>query len=101
MRAREDLQRTLADIAARDGELKSFVAVHDAAGAQRELDRALAHGGALQGLAVGVKDIFDTATLPAQYGSELFAGRTAFFGRNALHTSSFVSRYGPPIRSTQ
>ncbi|MBK0392837.1 amidase [Ramlibacter algicola] len=74
MSARDDLQRTLADIAARDGGLKSFVAVHDTAGAQRELDRALAHRGALQGLAVGVKDIFDTAALPSQYGSALFAG---------------------------
>jgi Asp-tRNA(Asn)/Glu-tRNA(Gln) amidotransferase A subunit family amidase len=72
--ARERLARTLADIAARDGELQSFVAVHDAASAERELARALAHGGALAGLPVGVKDIFDTATLPTGYGSPLYAG---------------------------
>ena len=74
MSARDMLQQVLAGIAARDGELRSFVAVHDAAGAARELDRALAHGGALQGLAVGVKDIFDTATLPTAYGSSLYRG---------------------------
>jgi Asp-tRNA(Asn)/Glu-tRNA(Gln) amidotransferase A subunit family amidase len=74
MSAQDRLQRTLADIAARDGELRSFVAVHDAAGVARELDRALARGGALQGLAVGVKDIFDTATLPTGYGSPLYRG---------------------------
>ena len=74
MSARQGLEQVLAAIAARDGELRSFVAVHDAAGAARELDRALAHGGALQGLAVGVKDIFDTATLPTSYGSPLYRG---------------------------
>lgn len=74
MSAQDRLRQVLADIAARDGELRSFVAVHDAAGAARELDRALAHGGALQGLAVGVKDIFDTATLPTAYGSPIYRG---------------------------
>jgi Asp-tRNA(Asn)/Glu-tRNA(Gln) amidotransferase A subunit family amidase len=70
----DTLLATLAGIARHDGELRAFVAVHDAAGAQRELDRALAHGGALQGIAVGVKDIFDTAALPTAYGSPVFAG---------------------------
>ena len=74
MSARQGIEQTLAAIAARDGQLRSFVAVHDAAAAARELDRALAHGGALQGLAVGVKDIFDTATLPTSYGSPLYRG---------------------------
>jgi len=74
MSAAEALARTLADIAQRDGEWHSFVAVHDAATAARELERALTGGGALQGLPVGVKDIFDTATLPTGYGSPLFAG---------------------------
>lgn len=74
MSARQELELVLAAIAARDGELRSFVAVHDAAGAALERDRALAHGGALQGLAVGVKDIFDTATLPTSYGSPLYRG---------------------------
>lgn len=74
MSAQDRLKLALAGIAAGDGDLRSFVAVHDAAGAGRELDRALAHGGALQGLAVGVKDIFDTATLPTSYGSSIYRG---------------------------
>lgn len=74
MNARERVDRTLADIAARDRELAAFVAVCDAAQAGRECERALADGGALQGLPVGVKDIFDTAALPTSYGSPLFAG---------------------------
>ena len=73
MTPREALDRALADIAARDAQWRTFAAVHDAACAQRELDRALADGGALQGLAVGVKDIFDTAGLPTGYGSPLYA----------------------------
>lgn len=74
MSAADRLDATLAAIAARDGELRAFVAVHDAAGARRELDRALAGAGPLQGLPVGVKDIFDTASLPTGYGSPLYRG---------------------------
>ncbi|MFL6691592.1 MAG: amidase [Ramlibacter sp.] len=74
MTPRQALDRTLADIAARDAQWRTFTAVHDAAGANRELDRALAHGGPLQGIAVGVKDIFDTADLPTGYGSPIYAG---------------------------
>jgi Asp-tRNA(Asn)/Glu-tRNA(Gln) amidotransferase A subunit family amidase len=70
----ERIERTLADIRARDGELRSFVALHDDSGARQELDRALAYGGALVGLPVGVKDIFDTAPLPTAYGSSLYEG---------------------------
>src|SRR4029079_7954702 len=39
-------------------------------------------------------------TTRARYVED-FAGRIADFGRNTLHTSSFVSTYGPPIRSRQ
>lgn len=74
MTAQDTLERTLADIAQRDAEWRAFTAVLDAPAAQRELARALAAGGALQGLAVGVKDIFDTAALPTSYGSALYAG---------------------------
>lgn len=69
----DTLRATLASIATRDHELHAFVALHDGAGAQRELDRAIAHGGALHGLPVGVKDIFDSATLPTAYGSPIYA----------------------------
>jgi Asp-tRNA(Asn)/Glu-tRNA(Gln) amidotransferase A subunit family amidase len=71
--AADTLRATLAAIATRDHELHAFVSVHDAAGAQRELDRALAGKGPLQGLPVGVKDIFDTAALPTAYGSPIYA----------------------------
>ena len=74
MTPHQALDGTLADIAARDAQWRTFEAVHSAAGAQRELDRALAGGGPLQGLAVGVKDIFDTAGLPTCYGSPIHAG---------------------------
>ncbi len=73
MTARGDLPALLADIAGRDADLGAFVALHDAAGAQREHDRGLAQS-ALHGLPVGVKDIFDTATMPTAYGSALYAG---------------------------
>ncbi|WP_427911642.1 amidase [Ramlibacter sp. MMS24-I3-19] len=74
MNPQDTLQRTLADIAARDGQWRTFTAVLDAQAARRELQRALAGGGSLQGLPVGVKDIFDTAALPTAYGSALYAG---------------------------
>lgn len=74
MTPQQTLDRTLADIAARDAQWRTFTAVLDAPAAQRELARALAGGGALQGLPVGVKDIFDTAGLPTGYGSPLYAG---------------------------
>ncbi len=74
MNAQDLVARTLADIAARDGGLGAFVAVCDAVQARHECERALASGGALQGLPVGVKDVFDTAALPTSHGSPLFAG---------------------------
>lgn len=74
MTPQQALERTLADIAQRDPQWRTFTAVLDAQAAQRELARALAGNGALQGLPVGVKDIFDTAVLPTSYGSPLYAG---------------------------
>ena len=74
MTPQQVLERTLADIAARDAQWRTFTAVLDAQAAQQDLARALAGGGALQGLPVGVKDIFDTAALPTSYGSALYAG---------------------------
>jgi Asp-tRNA(Asn)/Glu-tRNA(Gln) amidotransferase A subunit family amidase len=43
--------------------------------AQRIAARAGASGLPLAGLPVGVKDIFDTAGIPTEYGSPVFAGR--------------------------
>src|SRR5215471_3628138 len=44
----------------------------------RTLDRSKANGdriGPLHGIPVGIKDIFDTADYPTEYGSTIFAGR--------------------------
>src|SRR5262249_60379923 len=44
----------------------------------RALDRSKANGdriGPLHGIPVGIKDIFDTADYPTEYGSTIFAGR--------------------------
>ena len=44
----------------------------------READAALRAGeatGALHGVPVGIKDIFDTADMPTENGSPIFAGR--------------------------
>ena len=56
-------------IAQREGEVRAF--------ARLDLDRArLLHPaeGALQGIPVAVKDIFDTAAFPTEYGSPIHAG---------------------------
>lgn len=62
-------------IAAREAEIGAFVAL--------DLDRARGRADSaakeltvapLHGLPVGVKDIFDTADLPTQYGSPIYAG---------------------------
>ncbi len=75
----ERLARTVEDVAQRDRAIGAFTALHDRAGLQAELDRALAGGGVLKGLPVAVKDIFDTAHLPTAYGSALFSGHRPRF----------------------
>ncbi len=62
-------------IAARDGEIGAFAALN----IERVRRRAEASADALRaaplrGLPVGVKDIFDTADLPTEYGSKIYAG---------------------------
>ena len=73
--ALEAVEACLAAIKARDGELHAWTAV-DARFARRqarELDKGPARG-PLQGIPVGVKDIFDTADLPTEYGSPIYKG---------------------------
>ena len=62
-------------ISARDGELKAWVHVAgDAALAQaRALDRQ-APRSPLHGMPVGIKDVFDTADMPTEYNSPIYAG---------------------------
>jgi Asp-tRNA(Asn)/Glu-tRNA(Gln) amidotransferase A subunit family amidase len=60
-------------IAAQEAEIGAFT-VLDVKRARREAE-AQAHGPApLRGLPVGVKDIFDTADFPTEYGSKIYAG---------------------------
>ena len=75
MKVLQTVEACLAEIAARDGELRAWAAV-DAEFARRQA-RALDAGpvrGVLHGMPVGVKDIFDTADLPTEYGSPIYAG---------------------------
>src|SRR5688572_8606724 len=73
----ETVEAALAAIEARDGELHAWQAV-DAEFARRQaraLDAEAKRGprrGPLQGVPVGVKDIFDTADLPTEYGSPIY-----------------------------
>ncbi len=67
-------------IAAREDDVQAWAHLDaDLALAQaREADAALRAGeatGALHGVPVGVKDIFDTADMPTENGSPIFAGR--------------------------
>ncbi|HEX6156857.1 MAG TPA: amidase [Burkholderiales bacterium] len=73
--ATETVEAALAAIQGRDKELHAWQAV-DADFARRQA-RALDAGpprGPLHGIPVGVKDIFDTADLPTEYGSPIYKG---------------------------
>jgi Asp-tRNA(Asn)/Glu-tRNA(Gln) amidotransferase A subunit family amidase len=58
-------------IAKRDGEIGAFVALDIEAARERADQLATLP---LRGLPIGVKDIYDTADLPTQYGSAIYAG---------------------------
>jgi Asp-tRNA(Asn)/Glu-tRNA(Gln) amidotransferase A subunit family amidase len=59
-------------IAARENDIGAFATL-DLAGARRAADDARLSSLPLRGLPVGFKDIFDTADLPTQYGSAVYA----------------------------
>ncbi|MGN8197656.1 amidase [Salinisphaera sp. RV14] len=70
-------RQCLARIEARESGIRAWTncdpqAVLDAA---RQLDRVPVQG-ALHGLPVGIKDIFDTHDMPTAYGSPIYTGRT-------------------------
>ena len=77
----EDFTRACLDrIAAVEGDVQAFIHLDPAhALAQaRVLDRLKSDGdriGPLHGIPVAIKDIFDTADYPTEYGSPIFAGR--------------------------
>lgn len=80
LRAAEVAEAYLAQIAAREGEIRAF-AWHDPGFVRHqaaELDRARATGrpvGRLHGLPVALKDIVDTARIPTENGTLLDKGR--------------------------
>ncbi len=62
----------LARVAERDGEVGAFI--HIDPDAVRTAARSARAEGPLRGLPVAVKDLIDTADLPAEYGSPIYAG---------------------------
>jgi Asp-tRNA(Asn)/Glu-tRNA(Gln) amidotransferase A subunit family amidase len=75
MKLIDNVEAALDDIVKRDGQLGAWQAV-DLEFARRQarvLDSGTA-GGLLHGMTLGVKDIFDTADLPTEYGSPIYAG---------------------------
>src|SRR3954469_10047064 len=62
-------------VAARESAVRAwaFIDPELALSQARERDRAPARG-ALHGVPIGVKDVFDTADMPTQMGSPIYAG---------------------------
>ena len=76
---RHFLERCLAAIAAREAQVGAFVH-YDAANARRQAEASAARWRAgqplspIDGMPVGIKDIIETADMPTEMGSPLFAG---------------------------
>ena len=66
MNSSEAIQRALSEIKQKDDLIKAFVSVDHGARAQTS--------GPLRGITFGVKDIIDTADLPTEMGSSIYAG---------------------------
>jgi Asp-tRNA(Asn)/Glu-tRNA(Gln) amidotransferase A subunit family amidase len=76
---REYLERCIATISARDADVRAFVtlgldAARRAADASAQRYRSGKPLSAVDGMPIGVKDIMDTADLPTQMGSPIYAG---------------------------
>ena len=73
------LERCIAEIDAREGDVQAF-AFLDLDGARRQADASTARYAAktplsaIDGMPFGVKDIIETADMPTEFGSPLFAG---------------------------
>ncbi len=81
-----------AAIEAREDEVGAFIALDIAAAREAaRADAARLRGGALHGLPVGLKDIFDTVEFPTEYGSAAYKGHRP--GSDAAVTS-MVRRAG-------
>jgi Asp-tRNA(Asn)/Glu-tRNA(Gln) amidotransferase A subunit family amidase len=70
---RAAVDRCAQAIAEREGEVAAFAAL-DIEAARRDAERLELLRSPLRGLAVGIKDIFDTADLATAYGSPIYAG---------------------------
>ncbi|MGP0091539.1 MAG: amidase [Xanthobacteraceae bacterium] len=69
------IERCAEAIAAREHEVGAFASLDlDAARERAALAGAVLASKPLRGLPVGMKDIFDTADLPTEYGSPIYAG---------------------------
>lgn len=76
---RDFLDRCIAEIEAREGEVKAFTALRlDAARAAADASTKRWHEGAplsaIDGMPIGVKDVIETADMPTEMGSELYEG---------------------------
>ena len=68
-------------IAGRDGAIGAWAHVDPARALARARDADASAGGLLRGIPVGIKDIFDTADMPTEYGSAIHRGHRP--GRDA------------------
>ena len=89
------VEACLARIAARDGEIGSWVCVDR----ELALAQALARDGEprrgpLHGIPIGIKDIFDTCDMPTSYGSAIYAASS----RKSICFATQV-RISPRMRS--
>ena len=64
----------LARIAAREGEVRAFAHFDASAVRATRTHDGRAHDGVLGGMPLGVKDVLDTADMPSEYGSSIWAG---------------------------
>lgn len=74
--SREVVEAALARYRSTEPEIRAFAWLDEDRALRLADDRdRRASGGALRGVPIGVKDIFDTRGIPTRYGSRLFGGR--------------------------
>ena len=101
--ARAYCESCLARIRASEGRLRAWVALDDeralTLAAGRDADRTQGgHTGALHGVPVGVKDVYDTDDLPTEMGSPAFVGNQP--GKNAELVERILAAGGYALGKT-
>src|SRR6266853_556499 len=101
--ARAYCESRLARIRASEGTLRAWIALDDeralALAAARDGERARGgRTGALHGVPVGVKDVFDTDDLPTEMGSPAFVGNQP--GKNAELVGRILAAGGYALGKT-